>query len=45
MLMKVAESNSVLVFDPRGVVESPNTPIAARPKSLDGLRLAILDNS
>lgn len=45
MLMKVAESNSVLVFDPRGVVESSNTPIAARPKSLDGLRLAILDNS
>src|SRR6478752_4718716 len=45
MLMKVSESNSVLVFDPRGVVESSNTPIAARPKSLDGLRLAILDNS
>jgi hypothetical protein len=33
------------VFDPRGVVESANTSIAARPKSLDGLRLAILDNS
>lgn len=45
MLMKVSESNSVLVFDPRGVVESSNTPIAARPKSLDGLRLAIFDNS
>jgi hypothetical protein len=38
-------SNSVLVFDPRGIVESTNTPIATRPKKLDGLRLAILDNS
>ena len=45
MLMKVTDANSVTVFDPRGVVESANTPIAARPKSLDGLRLAILDNS
>ena len=45
MLMKVADPNSVLVFDPCGIVESANTPIAARPKSLDGLRLAILDNS
>ena len=45
MLMKVTESGSVLVFDPRGVVESTNVPIAARPKNLDGLRLAILDNS
>src|SRR5260221_11526828 len=45
MLMKVTESNSVLVFDPRGIVESANVPIAARPKTLDGLRLAILDNS
>src|SRR5580693_3850062 len=45
MLMKVTDANSVTVFDPRGVVESANTSIAARPKSLDGLRLAILDNS
>jgi hypothetical protein len=45
MLMKVTDANSVLVFDPRGVVESVNTPIAARPKKLDGLRLAVLDNS
>jgi hypothetical protein len=43
MLMKVTDT--VLVFDPRGVVESANTPIAARPKALDGLRLAVLDNS
>lgn len=45
MLMKVTDSNSLLVFDPRGVVESANIPIAARVKKLDGLRLAILDNS
>ena len=45
MLMQVTDSNSVLIFDPRGVVESANTPIAARPKKLAGLRLAILDNS
>ena len=45
MLMKVTDANSVLVFDPRGIVESANTPIATRAKRLDGLRLAILDNS
>jgi hypothetical protein len=44
MLMKVTDSNSLLVFDPRGVVESANIPITARVKKLDGLRLAILDN-
>ena len=45
MLMKVTDANSVLVFDPRGRVEASDTPIAVRPTSLDGLRLAILDNS
>lgn len=45
MLMKITDKNSLLVFDPRGVVESANVPIAARVKKLDGLRLAILDNS
>src|SRR5882672_362010 len=45
MLMKVADPNSVLIYDPRGVVESANVPIAPRPKQLDGLRLGILDNS
>ena len=45
MLMKVTNSNSVLVYDPRGIVDSPNVPIAARPDKLDGLRIAILDNS
>lgn len=45
MLMKVTDTNPVLVFDPRGKVYSSNIPIAARPASLDGLRLAVLDNS
>jgi hypothetical protein len=45
MLMKVTDSNSVPIFDPRGIVESASLPIAARPEKLDGLRLAILDNS
>lgn len=45
MLMKTADSGSVLIFDPRGVVESLDTPIAARVAKLDGLRLAVLDNS
>jgi len=45
MLMKVTDPDSVLVYDPRGIVETANVPIAARPKKLDGLRLAILDNS
>ena len=39
MLMKVTDSHSVLVYDPRGVVESASVPLAARPKKLDGLRL------
>ena len=45
MLMKVSDARSIPVFDPRGTVESADTPIALRPKKLDGLRLAILDNS
>jgi hypothetical protein len=45
MLMKVTDSNSVLVYDPRGIVYSQDVPIAARPNKLDGLRMAILDNS
>lgn len=45
MLMKVTNESSLLLFDPRGVVESANVPIASRVTALDGLRLAILDNS
>ena len=45
MLMQVIDGGSTLVFDPRGTVNSSDTPIALRPTALDGLRLAILDNS
>ena len=34
-----------ILFDPRGFVDQGNTPIAPRKKSLDGLRLGVLDNS
>jgi hypothetical protein len=34
-----------LVFDPRGVVEAPRIAPAPRVAALDGLRLAILDNT
>lgn len=44
MLMKT-ESSTVFLFDPRGIVEASDTPIAPRATALDGLRLAILDNS
>ncbi len=44
MLMKV-ENQGLVMFDPRGIVESSDTPIAARVPTLDGLRLGILDNS
>lgn len=45
MLMTTNPENALLVFDPRGTVESSDAPISVRPKSLNGLRLAILDNS
>jgi hypothetical protein len=32
-------------FDPRGTVESRNSPVAPRAQALDGLRLGVLDNS
>ena len=44
MLMKV-EKQGAVIFDPRGIVESSDAPIAARVPALDGLRLGILDNS
>jgi hypothetical protein len=37
--------NRVAVYDPRGVVAADQKPIAARITALDGLRLAILDNT
>ena len=33
------------VYDPRGVVAATSRPIAPRPARLDGLRLAVLDNT
>ena len=38
-------SNVVAVYDPRGIVEAESRAIAPRPASLDGLRLAVLDNT
>jgi len=34
-----------IVYDPRGVVEAQSRPTAQRPQTLDGLRLAVLDNT
>jgi hypothetical protein len=33
------------VYDPRGLVTATPRPIAPRPARLDGLRLAVLDNT
>ena len=38
-------NNSPLVYDPRGVVEAEARPVAARVAGLDGLRLAVLNNT
>jgi hypothetical protein len=35
----------VIVFDPRGVVETAPLALSARPAALDGLRLGVLDNT
>ena len=35
----------LLAFDPRGVVDAEPVRLAARPTGLDGLRLAVLDNT
>ncbi len=44
MLQKV-DDTSAFVFDPRGRLESSETPLAPRPTALAGLRLGVLDNS
>ena len=36
---------TIPVYDPRGVVEATPLPLAPRAKSLEGLRLALLDNT
>ena len=35
----------LIVFDPRGVVETEPLALAERPARLDGLRLGVLDNT
>jgi hypothetical protein len=37
--------SDVIAFDPRGVVETEPLALAARARSLDGLRLGVLDNT
>lgn len=37
--------NGRVVYDPRGIVETVPRAIAARPANLNGLRLAVLDNT
>ncbi len=44
MLMKL-DRPVVEVFDPRGIVESAQSPVSPRVAALAGLRLGILDNS
>jgi hypothetical protein len=38
-------SQGIPVYDPRGVVMAASQPIAPRAERLDGLRLAVLDNT
>ena len=35
----------LIVFDPRGVVETEPLALSRRPATLDGLRLGVLDNT
>jgi len=35
----------LIVFDPRGVVETEPLALSERPATLDGLRLGVLDNT
>ena len=44
-LMENAMNKSVPVYDPRGVVEAAPLATSPRVKKLDGLRLALLDNT
>lgn len=41
----MARNGGQLVYDPRGVVEAEARPLAPRVATLDGLRLAVLDNT
>jgi hypothetical protein len=39
------QADPLLLFDPRGKVREAVSPIAARKRTLEGLRLGVLDNS
>ena len=41
----IMSDRGVPVYDPRGVVTATSRPIAPRAERLDGLRLAVLDNT
>ena len=43
--MTTTGSPGIRVYDPRGVVSAEKRPLAARPKSLEGLRLGVLSNT
>jgi len=45
MLTSTDMQPGTVVYDPRGVIDPVVTSIAPRPKTLDGLRLGVLDNS
>jgi hypothetical protein len=34
-----------MIYDPRGTIDAPLLHLAARPKRLSGLRVAVLDNT
>jgi hypothetical protein len=34
-----------MIYDPRGTIDAPNLRLAARPGSLRGLRVGVLDNT
>jgi hypothetical protein len=42
---RMVVDDGVPVYDPRGVVTATPQPIAPRVERLDGLRLAVLDNT
>jgi len=35
----------LIIFDPRGIVETEPLALSERPSTLDGLRLGVLDNT
>jgi hypothetical protein len=44
-MVQIGPDGGVPVYDPRGVVTATPRPIAPRVERLDGLRLAVLDNT